>query len=73
MKASWKSGKVPSQGATIQLRKSTSPPHSEEFVIMPSVPLFDVLFVSTMALKALGSPHLLAAFSPNLESLVSSP
>jgi hypothetical protein len=40
---------------------------------MPSIILFDVLFVSTMALKALEKAHPLAAFLPTLESHPSSP
>jgi hypothetical protein len=47
---SWKLGSMHSCGATIQLQKSSSPPHLGGYVIMPSHALFDVPFVSTMAL-----------------------
>jgi hypothetical protein len=59
---------MPSGIADIQLRKSTFPSHSGGLTIGPSMALFDVLFISTMALKALEEPHLLTASSPTLES-----
>ena len=53
-KASWKLGMVPLSGAatTNRLRKSSSPTHSGGLTIGHSIILFDVPFVSTMALKA---------------------
>ena len=53
MKASWKLRVVPSLAATIQLLKSISTPHYGGLVIGPYLTLFDVPFVSMMALKAL--------------------
>jgi len=51
---------------------STFSPHSGGFVMMPSQVLFDVPFVSTMALKAFEVTHSMAASSPTLESHPSS-
>ena len=51
-KLSLKLGVIPSDGATIQLLQSTSPPHSGGFVMQLSHILFELLFVFTMASKA---------------------
>jgi hypothetical protein len=57
----------------IGLLKSASLHHSGGLEIGPSVILFNVPFVSTMALKALEKAHLLTASSQTLESRPSSP
>jgi hypothetical protein len=72
VKASWKLGHGPSLGATTLLRKSTYPTQSEGLTIVHSWRLFDIPFVSTMALKALEQEHSLAVYSPILESHPSS-
>jgi hypothetical protein len=72
VKASWKLGKVPLSGATIQLLKSSSPTHSGGLIMVSSCPLFEHPFVSTMALKALENALSLTASSPTLESHPSS-
>jgi hypothetical protein len=65
---SWKLGVIPSDGATFRLQISTYQTHSGGLRIFPSCPLSKLLFVSTMALKALEDTHSLAASSPTLES-----
>ena len=67
MKASSKLGSGPSVGAITRLQSLTSPPHSGGLEIVPSIALFDVLFVSTMALKVLDISHSVAASSPTLQ------
>ena len=68
----WKLGIVPSLGATIRLPKSSSRTHSGGLTLGHSGPLFELPFVSTMALKALEHTHSLPASSPTLESHPSS-
>ena len=53
VKASLKSGMIPSLGVIVRLQKSTSPTHSGGLMIGPSCPLFNVPFAFTMTLKAL--------------------
>jgi hypothetical protein len=55
--ASWKLGNGPSVVAATQLRSSTSPTHSGGLTVMPSHILSELLFVSTMTLKALETGH----------------
>jgi hypothetical protein len=73
VKASSKLGSGPSVGAITRLQSLTSPPHSGGLEIVPSIALFDVLFVSTMALKVSEEAHFLTVSSPTLESHPSSP